>query len=316
MSDRQRGVTMLSVVVPVFNEVKRLEALVSRVVSAVQATSPQGEIVFVDDGSTAPTLPEQLRLKDIWAEAFPIRVVELSRNFGKEHAIVAGVDHVEGDAVVILDGDLQHPPERIPEMIELAQQGFDVVQARRVDRADEGVVKRIAARWFYWLFSKLTNAHVGDGLGDFILLNGRALKAFASLREQSRFNKGLYGWLGFQRAEISYEVEERSEGKSRWSFRQLVRFAIKGLLSFSNVPLRAILALGMLVSVGAIGFGFWIVGQALVVGVNLPGYTSIVFFVLFLGGVNLFCLGLVGAYVGEIFELVKERPLYVVRRLH
>jgi glycosyltransferase involved in cell wall biosynthesis len=301
---------MISVLIPVHNEEETLAELSERLCAVMNKIGEPYEIVIVDDGSTDSTLG---KLHDLIRTKSNMRAIELSRNFGKEQAIVAGIDHAKGATIVLMDGDLQHPPEVITSMIALRDSGYDLVQGRRTHRQGDPLLRRNLSKFFYRMFATLSDARIVDGLGDFIMMHGRAVEAFRSLRETTRFNKGLYGWVGFRRTEIDYEVDIRRAGASGWSLARLFHLGLTGILSFSNTPLRLVMLIGALVSIAAMTLGAWVVIKALIVGSSLPGYTTIVFFVLFLGGVNLFCLGLVGEYVGLIFEASKNRPLYIVR---
>jgi len=299
----------LSVVVPVFNEEAVLPDFHQRLSRVLNGLSAWSEIVYVNDGSTDGSLIEMRRLK---AEDTRIAIVDLSRNFGKEIAMTAGIDHARGDAVVVIDADLQDPPELIPEMIKHWQGGYDVVYAQRISRAGESVFKKTTAHLFYRLMQKLSRVQIPHDAGDFRLLSRRAVDALAGLREQHRFMKGLFAWIGYPQKAIPYERDARHDGKTKWSYVGLWNFAIEGITSFSTVPLKAATYLGVLTAFGAFLFGAFIVLDTLFYGNPVPGYPSLLVVILFLGGIQLMALGVIGEYLGRMFDETKGRPLYLL----
>jgi polyisoprenyl-phosphate glycosyltransferase len=299
----------LSVVVPVFNESANIEPLCDRLVPILERVAASWEVVFVDDGSEDDTL-SAIRARN--AAEPRIGAVSFSRNFGKEVAIAAGLDHARGRAVVIMDADLQHPPEVIERFVARWREGYVMVYGQRTSRADESAVKRGFARLFYRLFDSFTHMHLPEGAGDFRLIDARGVEVLRGLSERSRFSKGLYAWIGFRTIGIPFVVEERRHGATKWSFRTLFRFAFDGITAFSTVPLRVWTYLGGLISVLAIAAAAYFAVRTLLFGVDVAGYPSLIVSITFLGGVQLMSLGIIGEYIGRIFAEVKRRPLYVV----
>lgn len=299
----------LSVVVPVFNEEEVLPEFHRRLSTVLDDLSVPCEIIYVNDGSNDGSLNEMRRLK---AQDTHIAIIDLSRNFGKEIAMTAGFDHAHGDAVVVIDADLQDPPELIPEMITQWQAGYDVVYAQRTSRAGESAFKKTTAHLFYRIMQKLSRVQIPRDAGDFRLLSRRAVDALAGLREQHRFMKGLFAWIGYPQKAIQYERDPRFDGKTKWSYINLWNFAIEGITSFSTVPLKAATYLGMLAAFGAFLFGVFIMLDTIFYGNPVPGYPSLLVVVLFLGGIQLMALGVIGEYLGRMFDETKGRPLYLI----
>lgn len=311
MSDEinSEGGYRLSVVVPVFNEEDVLPEFHRRLSAVLDKLPAQSEIIYVNDGSVDSSLNEMRRLK---SEDGNVAIVDLSRNFGKEIAMTAGFDHARGDAVVVIDADLQDPPELIPEMIQHWQGGFDVVYAQRISRAGESVFKRTTAHLFYRIMQKLSRVQIPRDTGDFRLLSRRAVDALAGLREQHRFMKGLFSWIGYPQKAVQYERDARFDGETKWNYIKLWNFAIEGITSFSTVPLKAATYLGTFTAFGAFLFGVFIVLKTLFYGNPVPGYPSLLVVVLFLGGIQLMALGVIGEYLGRMFDETKGRPLYLI----
>jgi polyisoprenyl-phosphate glycosyltransferase len=299
----------LSVIIPVHNESENIEPLCGRLIPVLNGLTPVWEIIFVDDGSRDDTLA---LVKAQSARDPRIGAVSFSRNFGKEVAIAAGLDHARGRAVVIMDADLQHPPEVIERFVARWREGYVMVYGQRTSRADESAVKRGFARLFYRLFDSFTHMHLPEGAGDFRLIDARGVEVLRGLSERSRFSKGLYAWIGFKTIGIPFVVEERRHGATKWSFRTLFRFAFDGITAFSTVPLRVWTYLGGLISVLAITAAAYFAVRTLLFGVDVAGYPSLIVSITFLGGVQLMSLGIIGEYIGRIFAEVKRRPLYVV----
>ncbi len=299
----------LSVVIPVFNEGANIGPLCARVAPVLDKVTDRWEIVFVDDGSVDDTL-ERVRTES--ARDPRIGAVSFSRNFGKEIALAAGLDHARGEAVVIMDADLQHPPEMIEAFVERWRAGYVMVYGQRTDRSTETRLKRTSARLFYRLFERFGETSLPEGAGDFRLIDRRGVQVLRSLGERARFSKGLYAWIGFKSIGVPFAVEERHHGATKWSFRKLFRFAFDGITSFTTVPLRVWTYLGGLISVGAIATAIYFMIRTLVFGTDLPGFPSLIVSVMFFSGVQLMSLGIIGEYVGRIFAEVKRRPLYVV----
>jgi glycosyltransferase involved in cell wall biosynthesis len=299
----------LSVVIPVYNEGANIGPLCARIAPVLDRVTDRWEIVFVDDGSADDTL-EQVRAES--ARDPRIGAVSFSRNFGKEIALAAGLDHARGEAVVIMDADLQHPPEMIETFVERWRQGYVMVYGQRTDRSTETRLKRTSARLFYRLFERFGETSLPEGAGDFRLIDRRGVEVLRALGERARFSKGLYAWIGFKSTGVPFAVEERRHGATKFSFRKLFRFAFDGITSFTTVPLRVWTYLGGLVSVGAIATAIYFAVRTLVFGTDLPGFPSLIVSVMFFSGVQLMSLGVIGEYVGRIFAEVKRRPLYVV----
>jgi polyisoprenyl-phosphate glycosyltransferase len=302
-----RSLRQLSVVAPMYNEADTAEVFYERVCAALKDVP--FELVIVDDGSSDAT-PEVL--KRLSANDPRVRVVFLSRNFGHQTAITAGLDHAQGDAVVMIDADLQDPPEVIPTLLERWRAGADVVYAVRRRRAGETRFKLTTARWFYRLMSRLSNVELQEDAGDFRLMSRRALDALLAMRERSRYLRGMTVWVGFTQAAVEYERDPRYAGETKYTLRKMVRFSIDAIASFSHVPLQAATVFGFLVSFVAF-LAIPLVIVLKIVGSYLPGFSTITIVILLLGGMNLIAVGIIGEYVGRIYEEVKRRPLYLVR---
>ncbi|WP_244470684.1 glycosyltransferase family 2 protein [Microvirga massiliensis] len=299
----------LSIIIPVLNEGANIEPLCDRVTPVLDRASSNWEIVFVDDGSSDDTLA-RIRARN---QRDPrIGAVSLSRNFGKEIALAAGLDHAQGRAVVIMDADLQHPPEMIETFVQYWREGYVMVYGQRTDRTDETRLKRNFARLFYRLFQQFGEVPLPEGAGDFRLIDRRGVEVLRTLGERARFSKGLYAWIGFKSIGVPFVIEDRQHGATKWSFRKLFRFAFDGITSFSTVPLRVWTYLGLLISVASIATALYFLLRTLLFGTDLPGFPSLIVSVMFFSGVQLMSLGIIGEYVGRIFAEVKRRPLYVV----
>jgi glycosyltransferase involved in cell wall biosynthesis len=300
---------LLSVVVPVFNEQETIPSFYARTKNVLTKNGLNHEIIFVNDGSSDQSL-ETIRF--LMTSDDTISLVSLSRNFGKEIAMTAGFDHAQGDATVVIDADLQDPPELIPEMIDKWKQGYDVVYATRIEREGETAIRKLTAKWFYKLLQRSTNIPIPRDTGDYRLLSRRALNALNSLRERNRFMKGLYSWIGFPQVSIPYHREARYAGASKWNYWKLWNFALEGFTSFTTVPLKVATYLGMVTSFGAFSFGIYVLVKTLLYGDPVAGYPSLMVTLLFLGGVQLTALGIIGEYLGRLFDESKNRPLYIV----
>ena len=301
----------LTVVVPVFNEAANIPELVRRLSATLERCVEGFEIVFVDDGSSDDTLAAATAARD----ADPrIDAISFSRNFGKEVAIAAGLDHARGRAVVIIDADLQHPPEVIAAMVAKWREGYENVYGQRVDREHDSPLRRALTRRFYTMFERFGETSLPPGAGDFRLLDRKAVNALLRMRERARFSKGLYAWIGFKSVGVSFEVAARASGSSKFSYRTLTRFALDGLTSFSTTPLRVWTFTGVAVSIFALASAVYFIIRTAVLGVDVPGYASLIVSVTFFAGVQLLSLGVIGEYIGRIFAEVKGRPLYIVAR--
>ncbi|MCQ0021539.1 glycosyltransferase family 2 protein [Streptomyces somaliensis DSM 40738] len=299
----------VSVVVPCFDEGEVVGALHAAVVAALEPTGAVFEICYVDDGSRDGTVE---RLRELARADARVRYTSFSRNFGKESALLAGMRMSRGAAVVLMDADLQHPPELLPRMLELRRHGYDQVVARR-DRSGENPVRRALSRAYYRLVRRFMEVEVVDGAGDFRLLSRRAVAAVLSLPESNRFSKGLFSWIGFDTVCFRYENAPRAAGASKWGGRRLLDYGIDGLLSFNSRPLRLAVHTGSWLFLSALAYALWIVANVLLDGVDTPGYATLITAVVGLSGVQLATLGVIGEYVGRIYHESKRRPHYVVR---
>lgn len=299
----------LSVVVPVFNEAQNVRPLRERLVPVLDRVSDSWEIVFVDDGSRDETMA---RLRELNAEDDRIRTVSFSRNFGKEIAIAAGLDHVTGKAVVIMDADLQHPPATISDFVQKWREGYVMVYGQRADRDSESAVKRGFARLFYRLFAQFGEIALPEGAGDFRLIDRKGIEVLRHMGERARFSKGLYAWIGYPTIGVPFVVGDRLFGTTKWSFRSLFRFASDGIAAFSTVPLKISTYAGFTISALSMFAALYFLLRTMIVGTDLPGFPSIIVSVMFFSGIQLMSLGIIGSYVGRIFAEVKRRPLYVV----
>ena len=298
----------LSVVVPCHDEQDVVRELYARVVAATTGVVDDLEVVFVDDGSRDQTLTI---LRSLAAADPRVRYVGLSRNFGKESAMLAGLRETTGDAVVIMDADLQHPPDLIPAMLDLFTHGIEQVVARRTRRGDPWF-RSVLSRLYYRVMNQMIDVPLDDGQGDFRLLSRRAVDVLLTLPEVNRFSKGLFGWIGFPQATLDYENVPRAGGRSTWSFGRLVNYGLDGMISFNNKPLRLCIWLGLSVVAASLLYLLWLVGNALTFGIDVPGYITIIAVVTLLGGIQLVCTGIIGEYIGRVYYEVKRRPHYVV----
>jgi len=304
---------LLSVVVPAYNESLVLGEFHQRMTTVMRATGMDYEIIYVDDGSTDNTAAV---LNYLRSDDEAVAVIELSRNFGKEVALSAGLDHASGDAVIIIDADLQDPPELIDEFLREWRNGYDIVYGRRAEREGESWLKITTAKWFYRVINRLSDVEIPRDAGDFRLISRRALDALLSLRESHRYMKGLYAWVGFPQKEILYSRQARVAGASKWNYWRLWNFALEGITSFSDVPLKMSTYLGIATSSAAFLYGFYFLLRTMILGNPVPGYPSLILVVLFLGGVQLICLGIIGEYLARTYNESKSRALYFVKGYH
>ncbi len=304
----------ISILVPAYNEEEVLESLYQRLGKlANDNKSYDFEFLFVNDGSRDKTLEI---IKDYADKDQRIGYVNLSRNFGKEIAMIAGLDHVTGDATVIIDADLQDPPELIPKMIKFWEEGYDDVYAKRSSREGESWFKKASSRLYYRLLQKATHIEIQQDTGDFRLLDRRCVEALTQIRESQRYTKGMFSWIGYRKKEISYDRDPRAAGESKWNYPKLFNFAIDGLTSFTTAPLRISSVMGGIVSFAAFIYIIYLVTRTIFFGTDLAGYPSTMAVILFLGGVQLLSLGIIGEYIGRIFNETKQRPLYFVEEYH
>ncbi len=307
----QQTAPVLSLVVPMFNEAGNVDSLFARLTRVLEGLHVTYEIVCVDDGSRDDTVA---RVVEHHRRDPRIKVVELSRNFGKELALTAGLQHTIGQAVVMIDADLQHPPELIGDMLDKWREGFEMVIAVRNGRDEESPFKRGAAKAFYGLFAQVSEVQLPRGAGDFRLLDRKVVDVLNAMPEHTRFMKGLYAWVGFRQIAIPYDVAPRAAGETKFNAFRLWRLAIDGITSFTSVPLKVWTFIGMLVAAFALLYGLLFVVKTLILGIDVPGYPSLIVAITFFSGVQLISLGVIGEYLGRVFSEVKQRPLYVVRQ--
>ena len=300
----------LSVVVPCYNEEDVVDAFYERTAPILAAIDAEFEIIFVNDGSSDRTAGRILALH---MRDERVKMIDLSRNFGKEIAMTAGLDFARGNAVVVIDVDLQDPPELIPTMVETWHEGVDMVYATRTIREGEGVVKKATAHLFYRLIGRMTRISIPENTGDFRLMSRRVVDALKTLREQHRFMKGLFSWVGFSQVSIPYRRAPRFAGKTKWNYWRLWNFALEGITSFSLGPLQVATYFGALVACFAFAYAAFLIIRTLMLGIDVPGYASIMVTILFFSGVQLFTIGVIGEYLGRMFNETKNRPLYLVQ---
>lgn len=300
----------VSVVCPIYNEEATIGLFLDRLIPVLEQTGESFEIVCVNDGSTDASYARLQMRQSLDAR---IRLIDLSRNFGKEAALTCGIDFARGQAVIPMDADLQDPPELIAEMVRLWRQGFEVVLMLRVDRSADSLLKRKTAEWFYRLHNFMSHPAIPANVGDFRLMDRKVVNAVMQFPERHRFMKGLFAWVGFRQATLPYKRAVRVDGISKFSTWKLWNLALEAITSFSTAPLRVWSYLGLVMALTAFAFGLFIVGRTLVSGVDLPGYASLVTIVLFLGGMQLIGLGVLGEYIGRLYIEAKRRPIYIVR---
>ncbi|HZM64610.1 MAG TPA: glycosyltransferase family 2 protein [Candidatus Saccharimonadales bacterium] len=307
MSDKRKTITIL---IPAYNEEEVLDKLYQRLDAlGKEITDYHLEFLFVNDGSRDRTLE---MIKEYRAKDSRVSFVSLSRNFGKEIGMIAGLDHADGDAVVIIDADLQDPPELIPQMIKHWEDGYDDVYARRSSRAGETWLKKVTSKLYYRMLQRSTRIPIQPDTGDFRLLDKRCVTALRQIRESQRNAKGMFSWIGFKKKEIVYTRDPRAAGQTKWSYPKLINLAIDGLTSFTTAPLRLASIMGVVISIFAFVYIVITVARAVLYGPDVAGYPSLMSVMLFLGGVQLLSLGIIGEYIARIFNETKQRPLYFV----
>lgn len=301
--------TELSVILPFHNETAGIRHLLQRLYPALGKLDMSYEIICIDDGSSDNTFATLVHERQFDQR---IKIARFARNFGKETALTCGLHLAKGSAAVMMDSDLQHPPETISELVKKWREGNQVVYATRVDRRTDGLFRRLFSKAFYAVFRHIADIKMPEGAGDFCLLDRKAIDALNALPERNRFMKGLTSWVGFRQSTVPFEVGVRNSGHSHFSFFKLLRFAFDGLSSFSTLPLRIWTWCGVLVSFAAIAYALYLVIDTLIYGIDVPGYASLMAGILFLGGLQLLSLGVIGEYLARIFVEVKARPLYFV----
>lgn len=299
----------ISIIAPCYNEEETIEPFLRRIEEILTQINEPYEIVFINDGSKDNTLNVLLNAKQNFKN---IRIINFSRNFGKEAALTAGLDKARGEAAIPIDVDLQDPPELIKELVAKWREGYDVVLAKRADRTSDSFAKRVSADLFYKLNGKISNVDIPNNVGDFRLMSKRVVEALKQLPENQRFMKGLFAWVGFKTIAIEYVREKREAGQSSFNGWKLWNFALDGITSFSTLPLRIWLYIGALVSFLSFLYGSFIILKTLIFGVDLPGYASLAVIMLFLGGIQLIGIGILGEYIGRIYSESKRRPSYII----
>lgn len=299
----------ISCVVPVYNEDALIEEFAANLQQVLRGLTNKFEIIIVDDGSRDHTLEKIKHLPD----EYQVKVLGLSRNFGKEVALTAGIEHSSGDVVILLDADFQHPVEILPAFLQNWAQGYDMVYGLRTDRETESYFKRHLAHLFYWLMQKITQIDIPNNAGDFRLMDRKIIEALKVFPERTRFMKGLYAWVGFKTIGVPFEVKERAAGKSSWRLSKLTELAITGITSFSDVPLRVWGLIGFIISLVSLIYAIYIVTVTLIFGADLPGFPTLVVAIMFLGGIQLLSIGILGEYIARIFTEVKQRPKYLLQ---
>lgn len=308
----QNNKKLITILVPAYNEEEVLELLYEKLEKLMnENTNYDFEVLFINDGSKDRTLQimQELREKDK-----RICYLNLSRNFGKETAMIAGLDYCRGDAVVIIDADLQDPPELIPEMIKYWNEGFDDVYAKRKTREGETWLKKFTSKMYYKVLQAFTRIEIQKDTGDFRLLDRRCVEALKSMRENQRYTKGLFSLIGYNKKEILYDRNPRAAGETKWNYKKLINLSIDGITSFTTSPLRWAAVIGVLISVIAFIYMIYIIIKTLATGIDVPGYASMMVVILFLGGIQLIFLGIIGEYLGRAFNESKHRPLYFIDR--
>lgn len=305
-------VPLISLVVPVFNEEDAVLPFIEATEPILRGTGCPYEFVFIDDGSRDATVARLRALRMTRAE---IKLIALSRNFGKEAAVTAGLDYAKGDVVIPMDVDLQDPPELIPEFLKYWREGYLVVYGARADRASDSFSKRLTAAGFYKIFNKISNMPIPYDAGDYRLLDRRVVDEIRKLKETNRFLKGIMAWPGFKTIGVPYRRPERKHGSSRFNYWKLWNFALDGLTSFTTLPLRLWTYVGWGLAFLAMVFAAWIVLRTLIHGTDVPGYASLMVVILFLGGMQLMSLGIIGEYIGRLYMESKHRPIYVIDRI-
>lgn len=303
----------VSLLIPFYNEQEVLPKLFERVKLLVDSNLDyQWEVMLVNDGSVDNSL---CMVKQMYLRDNRFRYIDLSRNFGKEVAMMAGLDYVTGDCVVIMDADLQHPPEVIPDMLKLWEEGYDDIYGKRNSRGKEPWIRKKLSLLYYKLLQKISHVEVLQNVGDFRLLDRICIDALCSMRESQRYTKGLFQWIGFNKKEILFNQEDRVAGNTKWNYLKLVGLAIEGITSYTTSPLKIATVVGLFVSMSAFTYMIYVILKALFIGDPVAGYPTIMVVMLFLGGVQLLSLGIIGEYIGRIFNETKNRPVYFVREI-
>lgn len=302
----------LSIVVPCYNEETVIEIFYNKLMEITAKISDKYdyEVIFVDDGSQDETFSKMKALRE---KNSKIKIISFSRNFGKEAGIHAGLSNSTGELTVVMDADMQHPPEMILEMLKYIEEGYDTVTTRRKNRKGEPIIKSVCARMFYKLINKFMEVKLEEGSQDFRMMKRNVVDAILSLNEYNRFSKGIFNWVGFKCKYIEIENVKRAAGKTKWSFSSLWKYAMEGITSFTTAPLKIATFIGMFVFIVSTIFAFTIVIQTLIMGKDVPGYASTIVSVLFMGAIQLLCIGILSEYISKMYMEIKNRPKYIIR---
>lgn len=300
----------ISVVVPAYNEEEVLPEFHKRISKVLESMSVDAEIIYVNDGSNDNTL---IILQELRKEDPRVAIIDLSRNYGKEIALTAGLDHTESDAVIVIDADLQDPPELIPDLVKYWMEGYDVVYAKRIGRGGDTIIKKLTAYFFYRFMQNIGSVRIPGDTGDFRLLSCRAVNSLKQLRERHRFMKGLFTWIGYSQKAVLYHRDPRYAGNTKWNYWKLWNFALEGITSFTITPLKISTYLGLMTALCSLFYGIFVFIRTIIYGNPVPGYPSLLIIILFLGGIQLITLGIIGEYLGRIFNESKQRPLYFLK---
>lgn len=304
----QQKDVFITCVVPVYNEEANVQAFFTELQATLHQLTRQFEIIVVDDGSRDSTIAALMTLPS----SYRVKIISFSRNFGKETALTAGLEHASGEVVILMDADFQHPTAVLAEFLRQWGNGYDMVYGARQSRAGESRIKRHASRLFYWLMKKITQIDIPNNGGDFRLMDRKVVNSLNQFQERGRFMKGLYAWVGYKTIAVPFEVQERAGGKSSWGYGRLTELAITGITSFSDIPLRVWGLIGFAISTVALVYALYFMIITLVYGADLPGFPSIIVAVMFLGGIQLLSVGILGEYIARIFTEVKQRPKYLI----
>lgn len=313
MPNKRPKQPLVSIVVPVFNEEESIALFVETTRKVLKSAQLSFEIIFVNDGSVDDTFKCLIKAAD---DDGSIQIVNLSRNFGKELALTAGIDHCRGDVIIPMDVDLQDPPDLIPLFVERWREGYDVVYGARTSREKDSYSKRASAVGFYRVFNRLANVKIPDDAGDFRLLDRRVADVIRQMPERNRFMKGIFAWAGFRTTSISYERPQRAAGSTKWNYWRLWNLALEGIINFSSTPLRIWTYIGATIALISFSYGAFIALRTIIFGIDLPGYASLMVAILFLGGIQILSIGIIGEYISRIFIEVKARPMYVVDSIY
>ena len=303
----------VTIIVPFYNEEESVDIFFTDIDKTLNdLTEFEFSFICIDDGSSDSTL-DALKKQQNTRE---LKIIEFSRNFGKESAITAGLDNFSADIAIIMDSDLQDPPKLISEMLQEIQKGYEVVTATRTDRSKDSYFKRTTAKWFYKAHNSFSEIQIPENVGDFRAMTSQVVQEIRRLRENNRFMKGIFTWVGFKTTTVNYSRPEREKGETKWSLAKLWNFAVDGITSFSSLPIKIWTYIGVVIAIISLIYALIIITRTLLFGIDVPGYASILVFILFLGSLQLISIGLIGEYIGRIYMEVKERPIYVVKRIH